>query len=170
MQLELADARRRDQFRKALAPRTAPAEDLVFGCGAGRRSYTIDPYGVLQLCEVARRDGYDLKHGSFAEGWGVHLGRQIARRWQTNAACRHCSLRFGCGNCAGAAELETGDPESLVAAFCKVTHLRAAGVFGEVQGHDANASCCLLRSRAVDEVQRAGPDDASAVPPVRREA
>ncbi len=143
--LELDDPRRVQAYREQLAPQPAGTENCVYTCGAGRTSFTVDPYGRLQLCQIARMDGYDLKHGTFAEGW-AHLGRLIERKWQSTGVCRSCSLRSGCGSCAGAAELETGDPEGIVPVFCELTHRRAFGVLAAVPGHRADARCCLPSS------------------------
>jgi MoaA/NifB/PqqE/SkfB family radical SAM enzyme len=38
-------------------------------CESGMRTFHIDAYGQLQLCSGNRRQGYDLRHGSFEEGF-----------------------------------------------------------------------------------------------------
>ena len=38
-------------------------------CGGGRYKFHIDAYGQLQLCSNNRRQSYDLRHGSFREGF-----------------------------------------------------------------------------------------------------
>ncbi|MCZ6878824.1 MAG: radical SAM protein [Acidobacteria bacterium] len=38
-------------------------------CGGGRYKFHIDAYGKLQLCSNNRRQGYDLRQGSFREGF-----------------------------------------------------------------------------------------------------
>lgn len=38
-------------------------------CGGGRYRFHIDAYGRLQLCSENRRGGYDLRRGSFREGF-----------------------------------------------------------------------------------------------------
>ena len=38
-------------------------------CGGGKYKFHIDAYGQLQLCSNNRRQGYDLRHGSFREGF-----------------------------------------------------------------------------------------------------
>ena len=38
-------------------------------CGGGRYKFHIDAYGQLQLCSNNRRQGYDLRQGSFREGF-----------------------------------------------------------------------------------------------------
>ena len=103
----------------------------------------MDPYGRLQMCQLSRRSFHDLRAGSFEEGWSSLFPALRARRWQTNAVCRRCSLLPLCGNCPGAAELEHGDVEAVVERFCEITHLQAFGVRDDVPGHRRDASCCL---------------------------
>lgn len=38
-------------------------------CGGGRYKFHIDAYGQLQLCSNNRRESYDLRRGSFREGF-----------------------------------------------------------------------------------------------------
>lgn len=38
-------------------------------CESGKRTFHIDAYGRLQLCSGNRRQGYDLRQGSFREGF-----------------------------------------------------------------------------------------------------
>jgi hypothetical protein len=57
--------------------------------------------------------------------------------------CRRCSLISLCASCAGAAELEHGDPEAIVAHSCEVTHRRAHAFASGASGHREDASCCL---------------------------
>lgn len=38
-------------------------------CGGGRHKFHIDAYGQLQLCSNNRLQSYDLRHGSFREGF-----------------------------------------------------------------------------------------------------
>lgn len=42
-------------------------------CQSGRFKFHIDAYGQLQLCSGNRRQGYDLRKGSFKEGFYQHL-------------------------------------------------------------------------------------------------
>ena len=113
------------------ADHSGPGDEHVYTCGAGRNTFTVDPYGSLQLCQLSRRNGYDVKAGTFDQGWNEHLPRLRARTWQSNDVCRRCSLISLCASCAGAAELEHGDPEAIVAHFCEVTHLRTFALSDE---------------------------------------
>ncbi len=107
----------------------------VYTCGAGEMGFTVDPYGQLQLCQLSRRNAFDLRQDSFARGWREFFPALRARSWQSDAVCRRCSLRGVCGNCPGAAEMEHGDPEAREARFCEITHLRAHAVLGDECGH-----------------------------------
>ena len=117
--------------------------DFVYSCGAGETSFTVDPYGNLQMCQLSRRHSFSLKEGAFAEGWNEFFPKLRSRKWQHNDACRKCNLISLCGNCPGAAEMETGDIEGMIPQFCEITHLRAHAVMGEGSGHLKDATCCL---------------------------
>jgi radical SAM protein with 4Fe4S-binding SPASM domain len=161
MQLDLGSAGKLEDLREFCLRFTRPdvARDTehVYTCGAGQSSFTVDPYGRLQMCQLSRRSFHDLKTGSFAQGWRDLFPRLRARTWQTNTVCRHCSLMPLCGSCPGAAEMETGDPESIVPAFCELAHLRAWAAMGQASGHRRDATCCRgqgrLASKPEDEVE-----------------
>ena len=149
--VDLADELTRAKIKNAFAPAAAAAggevriavAEQVFECGAGQMSFTVDPYGQLQLCQLARKASYDLKQGSFDTGWNEFLPQARSRQWQDNSVCQSCTLRSGCGNCPGSAELATGDPTALLRNFCEVTHLRAFAALGKDSGHRRDATCCV---------------------------
>jgi radical SAM protein with 4Fe4S-binding SPASM domain len=120
----------------------------------------VDPYGKMQMCQLSRKSYFDLKRGTFDEGWNTFFPSLLERRWQTQSACRRCNLRALCGSCPGAAEMENGDLESAVVAFCEIAHLRAEAFMGPgASGHRPDATCCLgrgrLASRSAEEQGRA---------------
>jgi radical SAM protein with 4Fe4S-binding SPASM domain len=146
--LDLADPEQARLLKQACddalaAPDPGPGDEHVYSCGAGRNTFTVDPYGMLQLCQLSRRNGYDLREGTFEQGWNEHFPRLRERTWQKNDVCRRCSLIGLCASCAGASELEHGDPETIVAHFCEVTHRRTFALAADVPGHVADATCCL---------------------------
>jgi radical SAM protein with 4Fe4S-binding SPASM domain len=143
------------QCDEVLAAGPRPASEAVYTCGAGRNTFTVDPYGRLQMCQLSRRAFHDLRRGRFEEGWERLFPRLRARKWHSNAVCRRCSLLPLCGNCPGAAELEHGDPEAVVERFCEITHLQAFTARGEVPGHRRDAACCLgAAQRRLLQIQR----------------
>jgi len=145
--LDLEDPGRMEEFRRfcesACQPQEGAEAEFVYTCGAGETSFTVDPYGNLQMCQLSRRHSYSLKEGSFDEGWNDFFPKLRSRRWQHNDACRKCNLLPLCGNCPGAAEMETGDIEGMIPHFCEITHLRAHAVMGDGSGHRRDATCCL---------------------------
>ncbi len=141
---EAAFARFVAHAKETVRPRLdTGAEQPLYTCGAGLTGFTVDPEGRLQLCQLSRRHSFDLREKSFAEGWNVFFPKLRARTWQTQSACRSCDLIGLCGSCPGAAELEHGDPEATVAAFCEIAHVRAFAALEEVPGHRRDATCCL---------------------------
>ena len=146
---ELSDPATRRLYEQACEEirQAGPREpsDCVFTCGAGEIGFTVDPYGSLTLCQLARRASFDLSRESFARGWNEFLPRARARHWERDAVCRTCTLLAICGNCPGAAELELGDACGAVPQFCEITHRRAFALLGAASGHRQDASCCLGR-------------------------
>ncbi|MBN1660644.1 MAG: radical SAM protein [Anaerolineae bacterium] len=95
-----------------------------FHCGAGIRSFFIDPYARLSTCQMYRSSGYDLLSGSFQEGWRT-LGEWRSWRVSKDFECLHCELSGLCQRCPASSETENGDSESVPAFFCEIAHLRA---------------------------------------------
>jgi radical SAM protein with 4Fe4S-binding SPASM domain len=145
--LDLGSPERMEGFREFCARFTRPeaeyGADEVYTCGAGQSSFTVDPYGRLQMCPLSRKSFHDLARGRFADGWHGLFPKLRERTWRTNEVCRRCRLMALCGSCPGAAEMETGDVEGIVPAFCELAHLRAWAVMGEGSGHRRDATCCL---------------------------
>jgi MoaA/NifB/PqqE/SkfB family radical SAM enzyme len=53
-------------------------------CRSGEHKFHIDAYGMLQLCSGNRQQGYDLRKGSFREGFYNHL-TTFPCRWKVAA-------------------------------------------------------------------------------------
>jgi len=64
---ELSDLHERDPVLLEEAGRRIGSEFLP--CRSGMQRFHIDAYGRLQLCSGNRRQGYDLRNGSFKEGF-----------------------------------------------------------------------------------------------------
>ncbi len=145
--LDLQDPERLDELRRFCAKFTQKDverdTEQVYTCGAGQSSFTVDPYGQLQMCQLSRKNGFDLTDGAFLTGWNERFPALRARKWQENAVCRKCSLMSLCSSCPGAAEMETGSIEGIVREFCEIAHLRAHAAMGGDSGHRRDATCCL---------------------------
>jgi radical SAM protein with 4Fe4S-binding SPASM domain len=158
--LDLGDPERMEELRRFCEKFTRKDvvrdSEHVYTCGAGQSSFTVDPYGQLQMCQLSRRNGFDLKEDTFLRGWSERFPELRARKWQENSVCRKCNLMSLCGSCPGAAEMETGSVEGVVREFCEIAHLRAHAAMGGDSGHRRDARCCLgqgvLAGRPDEEV------------------
>jgi len=99
--------------------------DRIFQCGAGLYTFHIDCTGQLSVCMMYREKSFDLRKGTFSEGWRLYLPDVITREWSRDVACSTCALKSMCGQCPGWGYLEHGDPEEPVEYLCKVAHMRA---------------------------------------------
>jgi radical SAM protein with 4Fe4S-binding SPASM domain len=130
VQLDLADPARVEALREfARSQRGRAAGEgkriSLYPCGGGANSFAIDPYGRLRACAISPDEGFDLRAGSFPEGWDGFLARVRERAVDRTTKCFRCSLRSLCGMCPANGELECGDPQQPVNFLCRVAHLRA---------------------------------------------
>ena len=101
----------------------------VYHCGGGISAFAIDPEGKMSICVLSRQDSFDLRAGSFEEGWRRgFLAKVRAKKMTRHTKCNDCQIRELCSACAATAELEHGDAEAPVDYFCEVAHLRAHAV------------------------------------------
>jgi radical SAM protein with 4Fe4S-binding SPASM domain len=144
--LDLQDPRRMAEWRRladgssdAAAPPATCRE--LYDCGAGINAFAIDPEGMMSLCVVSHRDSYDLRAGSFREGWEHFLWKVRRRRSTRPTKCWGCSLRQMCAMCPANGELENGDPEPPVDFLCRTSHLRAYALGLAPQPHGECEYC-----------------------------
>lgn len=97
----------------------------LYNCGAGFRSFHVDPYGQLTACHMMRAPSYDLTAGTFEEGWDSFLEAVRATTVSKDFACLDCELVGLCQRCAAFSLQENDDPESAVAYTCAIARLRA---------------------------------------------
>jgi MoaA/NifB/PqqE/SkfB family radical SAM enzyme len=102
------------------------ADDRLFaGCIEKRRDFHIDPYGHMSFCYYVKdqRLRYDLKRGSFQEGWDefipsladiVHGGQEYVEN------CGACNQRSDCNWCAVYAYLEHGRYSAKIDYLCDI--------------------------------------------------
>jgi radical SAM protein with 4Fe4S-binding SPASM domain len=155
---------------------TGERADDLYHCGGGVTSFAIDPEGRMSLCVLSRRDTYDLRSGSFREGWEACVRSVRSRKMTRLTKCVACEIKAMCGMCPANAELEAGDPETPVEFLCHVAHLRAHALGIAVPPHGACEYCeggerhqdlldSLARLRAAAQAEDPGsypPDPAPA--------
>ena len=122
------------QFVKPVTP-----SPWLMSCGAGINSFHIDPKGTLLSCEALPLDGYDLRRGSFRDGWYGIVGDVRKRPAAASNVCAGCELRSMCDRCPATAMMETGSPDGWLPYFCEITHRRAA-LFEERLGNETLAA------------------------------
>jgi len=167
----------RDPVRRAEFGRIAQAEmaanlsvsDKKYTCGAGHNGCAIDPNGRMTLCILSHRDGYDLRAGSFQEGWEGRL-KEIRQSDATRRTiCTDCRIHSLCGMCPANGELESGDAESPVDFLCQVAHLRAYALGLQVPAH-GDCECCAggrhhaALQKSAERINRNSPAPANVVP------
>jgi radical SAM protein with 4Fe4S-binding SPASM domain len=74
---------------------------------------------------MVRFQNYDLRRGSFEEGWHHAIPEFLALKPTSDYPCGKCELISLCGQCPGWAYLENGNPETPVEYLCQIAHLRA---------------------------------------------
>lgn len=127
LQLDKADDGRAAEIRQMLRDirRKPTRPDELYGCGAGVYSFHINAYGQLSLCLMSRSPAYDLRQGSFRDGWEQFLPQARFQKRIRQTACQQCDLSALCGQCPGMAEMQYGDPEEPLHFTCAVAHRRA---------------------------------------------
>jgi len=103
----------------------SPPIDYLYLCGAGTNNFHIDFHGNLSLCIMARYPSYNLRKGSFHEGWTTFIPAVRGQKRHKEIPCCRCETISLCDHCPGWAHIETGDPEEWVEYLCKTAHLRA---------------------------------------------
>ncbi len=142
--LEFRDAVRRAEYLRMVQGELASVHRRSanrYTCGGGHNGCAIDPTGRMTICVLSHRDGYDLRSGSFTEGWETRLKdiRHTQNRRET--ICTNCRITSLCSMCAANGELESGDAEKPVEFLCQVAHLRAFALGIDVPEH-GECSCC----------------------------
>jgi radical SAM protein with 4Fe4S-binding SPASM domain len=112
----------------------------LYQCGGGSQSFAIDPFGRLAAC-VLSGDTYDLRQGSFKEGWEQHLFSLGQKKITRRTKCSDCRIRSMCGMCPANSELECRDAEAPVDFLCEVAHLRAYVLGLEIASHGECEYC-----------------------------
>src|SRR5262249_16874978 len=106
------------------------------GCGAGVNSFHVDPKGTLLSCEALPLNGYDLRTGTFKEGWYGIVGDIRRRLASERNVCARCDLKSMCDRCPATPVLETGSPDGWIPYYCEVTHRRAALFEDAIGNHE----------------------------------
>jgi len=146
LELDLKDPKRVEEWGKFCEKFNGPVHsteevDDLYHCGAGVNSFGIDPYGVMRVCALSCEDGYDLRRGSFQDGWEGFLLNVRKKKISRQTKCIHCEIKAMCGMCPANAQLENRDAEEPVDYLCQVAHLRAKALGIDVKPHGECEYC-----------------------------
>ncbi|TAN40259.1 MAG: radical SAM protein [Nitrospirae bacterium] len=143
VELDMHDPRIRSEWGKYAESCVSAqrSETQVYYCNAGITGFGIDPYGGLNVCLFSPGGKYDLRTGSFLQGWEGLLRQERIRSISKQTKCTACGIREICGMCPPNSELEEGGPENPVDFFCEVAHLRARALGLSVKPHGKCAYC-----------------------------
>jgi radical SAM protein with 4Fe4S-binding SPASM domain len=142
--LEFRDPVRRTEYRRLAESEQAsplPSSANLYTCGGGQNGCAVDPNGKMTICVLSHRDGYDLRSGSFEEGWNGRLKEIRNIKNTRKTICTNCRITTLCSMCAANGELESGDAETPVDFLCQVAHLRAYALGVSVPEH-GDCLCC----------------------------
>jgi len=144
--LDLQDPKRVRGW-KDLAARTisrVPSPELsdeLYYCIGGAAAFAIDPYGKMNICMLSGMDTYDMRPGSFREGWESFLLEKRQKKITRKTKCLNCIIKIMCGMCPSSGELENRDPEEPVDFLCQVAHRRAKALGIPVKPHGECEYC-----------------------------
>jgi radical SAM protein with 4Fe4S-binding SPASM domain len=96
----------------------------LFRCGAGLRTFHIDPRGQMHPCMMWRTTPLDARQGLQPGAWAGHLRNLRAMTRPETARCNSCVNTLACGNCAATSQLETGLAGADVPYYCRISKSR----------------------------------------------
>jgi radical SAM protein with 4Fe4S-binding SPASM domain len=170
--LEFGDPARKAEYLRLAESELAanvPSSKKKYTCGGGQNGCAIDPTGRMTMCVLSHRDGYDLRSGSFTQGWNGRLKEIRQTEVTRETICTNCRIRSLCSMCAANGELEGGDAETPVDFLCQVAHLRAFALGLQVPAH-GHCDCCeggrqhaALRESA-ERINQNSPAPANLIP------
>lgn len=102
----------------------APPDNL-FRCPGGSWLFYVNPFGELFFCNMLREPSWDLKKGTFKQGFYELFPRIRSVKFKTDSKCRSCSLWSKCLRCPPRAKLECGDQEAPIEHYCQLAQLNA---------------------------------------------
>ncbi|HMP90653.1 MAG TPA: radical SAM protein [Kiritimatiellia bacterium] len=105
------------------AEKAPPKDSRLFKCGAGIKTFHVDPRGNMHPCMMWRSTPYSLLEGSI-EGWKKHVDNLREAQSPETTGCRSCQNRFACGNCAAVSALESGVPGKNLDYYCAINKER----------------------------------------------
>jgi radical SAM protein with 4Fe4S-binding SPASM domain len=112
--------------------RGAAPNEMLYDCAAGLTSFHVDSEGTLLPCMMVSTHGFDLRHGTFREGWEGAIPRFREQEIRPGFDCHTCDMRFLCGACPAQASMESGSPHQKAEYMCRLGEARLDAVGGKL--------------------------------------
>lgn len=128
LELELAEEEGLENWKTYLDRLSrVPREGTLYECGAGLYAFFVTVNGKLSMCLESRWPAYDLRQGTFHEGWHEFLKEQRFAPYPSENTCSQCAIHLVCNQCPGRSQLEYGDQvrDGRVEWLCQLAHKRA---------------------------------------------
>jgi radical SAM protein with 4Fe4S-binding SPASM domain len=125
--LDLADPKRRESWEKLCQNflKTAEKTTILYPCSHSMWSFHITAYGDLRPCLMTQEPSFDLRQYPFSKCWTELIAEFQALKPKEENRCQKCELYTLCAPCPAWAQLENGDPDTVVEYTCQISHLRA---------------------------------------------
>jgi radical SAM protein with 4Fe4S-binding SPASM domain len=126
LEIENSDQDMLDQRQEELKKPNnfARPKEYLYHCNTWWTNFFVNPYGLLQFCNLTEKFAVRLTEKSFKQGFYHEFPKLSMEKFSTDSKCMSCGLRKICCYCPARALLETGDEESPVEYFCRLAEAR----------------------------------------------
>lgn len=107
-------------------PLSPPAHERLFRCGCGTDTIHINAWGDLSTCTFQYETRLSLRNHTVREAIEHTFAAIQGLTYQTDSACRACTLHELCDKQPTQARWEVGHPESPIPYDCDIAIARAA--------------------------------------------
>jgi radical SAM protein with 4Fe4S-binding SPASM domain len=127
VELDLADQKRREYWEKLCQNLQKKPQkiNMLYPCSHSMWSFHITTYGDLHHCLMTQEPSFDLRQYPFSKCWTELIAEIQALKPKEGNRCQKCELYTLCAPCPAWAQLEEGDPDSVVDYICHISQLRA---------------------------------------------
>ena len=127
IRLDVENEKRHAALREFLEDGRVSPRRSLFSCGAGMTSFHVYPDGQLSLC-VCDVPLYDLKKGSFMDGWNSAVRERRESPLPEDHPCHGCCDQSFCGVCPPLARMETGSDVGFPRHLCEAGKKRRQAI------------------------------------------